>query len=126
MAEICPVCGLPLDLCVCEEIRKEQQRIQIRLETRKWRKEVTIVDGIDDKDTDLGRLAQIPHVQFGDDVRGDLAGWGAQTLAQRHGAVGLIIAEPRILSGPDHFQQAARVVNKLIQDRAKPVAQFQQ
>lgn len=58
MAEICPVCGLPLDLCVCEEIRKEQQRIQIRLETRKWRREVTIVDGIDDKDTDLGRLAQ--------------------------------------------------------------------
>jgi len=38
MAEICPICGLPKDLCVCEEISKEQQRIRIRLETRKWGK----------------------------------------------------------------------------------------
>lgn len=58
MAEICPTCGLPLDICVCGEIGKEQQRIRVRLETRKWGKAVTIVNGIDDKDTDLGRLAQ--------------------------------------------------------------------
>jgi len=58
MAEICPTCGLPQDICVCEEISKEQQRIRIRLETRKWRKAVTIVDGIDEKETDLSRLAQ--------------------------------------------------------------------
>jgi translation initiation factor 1 len=58
MAEICPTCGLPLDICVCEEISKEQQRIRVRLETRKWRKAVTIIDGIDDKDTNLSRLAQ--------------------------------------------------------------------
>jgi translation initiation factor 1 len=54
MAEICPTCGLPLDICVCEEIGKEQQRIRVRLETRKWGKAVTIVDGI----TELSRLAQ--------------------------------------------------------------------
>jgi translation initiation factor 1 len=58
MAEICPTCGLPRDICVCGEISKEQQRIRVRMETRKWRKAVTIVNGIDDKDTDLGRLAQ--------------------------------------------------------------------
>ena len=58
MAEICSICGLPRDICVCSEISKEQQRIKVRLETRKWRKTVTIIDGIDDKDTDLGRLAQ--------------------------------------------------------------------
>jgi len=58
MAEICPTCGLPLDICVCEEISKEQQRIRVRLETRKWRRAVTIIDGINDKDVDLGRLAQ--------------------------------------------------------------------
>jgi len=58
MAEICPTCGLPLDICVCEEISKEQQRIRVRLETRKWRRAVTIIDGIDDKDTNLSRLAQ--------------------------------------------------------------------
>jgi translation initiation factor 1 len=58
MAEICPTCGLPQDLCVCEEISKEQQRIRVRLETRKWGRAVTIIDGINDKDADLGRLAQ--------------------------------------------------------------------
>jgi len=58
MAEICPTCGLPLDICVCGEISKEQQRIRVRLETRKFGKAVTIIDGINDKDTDLGRLAQ--------------------------------------------------------------------
>jgi len=58
MADICPICGLPKDLCVCGEIGKEQQRIRIRLETRKFGRPTTIVDGINDKDTDLGDLAQ--------------------------------------------------------------------
>ncbi len=57
MAEICPVCGLPQDLCVCEEMSKEQQRIRIRLETRKWGKKWTIIDGIDSKDVSLNKLA---------------------------------------------------------------------
>jgi translation initiation factor 1 len=57
MAEICPVCGLPTDLCVCEEISKEQQRIRIRLETRKWGKKYTVIDGIDSKEMKLDRLA---------------------------------------------------------------------
>lgn len=58
MAEICSICGLPLDICVCKEIDKEQQRIRVRIETRKWGKAVTVIDGINDKNTDLGRLAQ--------------------------------------------------------------------
>jgi len=58
MAEICPTCGLPSDICVCEEIGKEQQRIRVRLETRKWGKAVTIVDGISEKEANLSRLAQ--------------------------------------------------------------------
>ncbi|MFQ6052751.1 MAG: translation initiation factor [Candidatus Bathyarchaeia archaeon] len=57
MAEICPVCGLPTELCVCEEISKEQQRIRIRLETRKWGKKYTVIDGIDPKDMKLSKLA---------------------------------------------------------------------
>jgi len=57
MAEICPVCGLPKDLCVCEEMSKEQQRIRIRLETRKWGKKSTVIDGIDSKDMKLNKLA---------------------------------------------------------------------
>lgn len=58
MAEICPVCGLPQDICVCGEISREQQRIRLRLEIGKWRRKNTIIDGIDAKETDLGRLAQ--------------------------------------------------------------------
>lgn len=58
MADICPICGLPKDLCVCGEIGKEQQRIRIRLETRKWGKATTIVEGINNKDTDLPGLTQ--------------------------------------------------------------------
>jgi len=58
MVEICPICGLPKDLCVCEEISKEQQRIRIRLETRKWGKHMTVIDGIDPKEVKLSRLAQ--------------------------------------------------------------------
>jgi len=57
MAEICPVCGLPSDLCVCEEMSKEQQRIRIRLETRKWGKKWTVIDGIDSKGVSLNKLA---------------------------------------------------------------------
>lgn len=58
MAEICPTCGLPKDLCVCSEIEKEQQRIRIRLETRKFGRPTTIVDGINDKNANLASLAQ--------------------------------------------------------------------
>jgi translation initiation factor 1 len=56
MANICPVCGLPKDLCVCSEIEKEQQRIRIRFETRKFGRPTTIVEGINE--VDLGSLAQ--------------------------------------------------------------------
>ncbi|MGD8545442.1 MAG: translation initiation factor [Candidatus Bathyarchaeota archaeon] len=58
MADICPICGLPEDVCVCGEIGKEQQRIRIRLETRKWGRESTIVEGLNSKEVDLGSLAQ--------------------------------------------------------------------
>lgn len=58
MAAICPICGLPKDMCVCKQISIEQQKIRIRLETRRFNKPVTIIDVIDDKDANLKRLAQ--------------------------------------------------------------------
>ncbi len=36
---------------------KEQQTIKIRLEKRKWGREVTIIEGIDEREVDLKRLA---------------------------------------------------------------------
>jgi translation initiation factor 1 len=58
MAEVCSTCGLPNDLCVCGEIEKEQQRIRIRLETRKFGRPTTIIDGVDDKNSNLQNIAQ--------------------------------------------------------------------
>ncbi len=58
MVEICPVCGLPKDICVCGTITREQQRITIRCETRRWGKAVTVIEGASDKPNDLKRIAQ--------------------------------------------------------------------
>ncbi len=57
MSEICPKCGLPTDLCVCEAIVKEQQRIRVYREKRKWGRDVTIIDGIDDKNINIKELS---------------------------------------------------------------------
>lgn len=58
MAEVCPVCGLPKSICVCETISREQQRIKIKLETRKWGRPVTIIEGLDGEKEDLYKLAR--------------------------------------------------------------------
>ena len=58
MAGICSVCGLPEELCMCEQIAKEQQKIRILTDTRRYGKIVTVVEGIDATDIDLDDLAR--------------------------------------------------------------------
>jgi translation initiation factor 1 len=58
MAGICPTCGLPEEVCVCEEIAKEQQDISIYTVRRRYGKVVTIVDGIDTADIDIETLCK--------------------------------------------------------------------
>ncbi|RLI34528.1 stress response translation initiation inhibitor YciH [Candidatus Bathyarchaeota archaeon] len=58
MAEICPVCGLPKSICVCKTIDREQQRVKIKLETRKWGKPVTIIEGLNSDRENLHDLAK--------------------------------------------------------------------
>lgn len=58
MAGICSVCGLPEELCMCEQIAKEQQKIRILTDTRRYGKVVTVVEGIDATDIDLDDLAR--------------------------------------------------------------------
>jgi len=43
--DICPKCGLPLQACVCEEITKTEQKIQVRTEKKKFGKLATLVSG---------------------------------------------------------------------------------
>jgi len=58
MAEVCNRCGLPLDLCVCEELEKDETRIVVRLEMRRFRKPTTMIEGLNPKRTDLAKIAQ--------------------------------------------------------------------
>lgn len=50
MEEICNVCGLPKNLCVCKEIQKEQQKIKIKTVKRTYGRIVTIIKGLEDKE----------------------------------------------------------------------------
>ena len=58
MSEICPICGLVKELCVCETIAKENQKILVYVERKKFNKNYTIVEGIDEKEIDLKDLAK--------------------------------------------------------------------
>lgn len=55
---ICAVCGLPDELCMCEEIAKEQQLIRVTNDKRRYGKTVTIVAGLDVGDIDIDELAR--------------------------------------------------------------------
>ena len=56
--EVCSRCGLPTDLCVCQELEKEDVRIVVRLEMRRFRKPTTIIEGIGSKTTDVTEIAK--------------------------------------------------------------------
>lgn len=48
--DICPKCGLPKQACVCEEIAKSEQRIQIKTVKKKFGKLATVISGIEGMD----------------------------------------------------------------------------
>ncbi|RLG61303.1 stress response translation initiation inhibitor YciH [Candidatus Geothermarchaeota archaeon] len=58
MEEICPVCGLPKELCVCETIKRETERIKIRLEIRKYDKPTTVIEGINGSKKELSEMTK--------------------------------------------------------------------
>lgn len=58
MSDICEVCGLPQELCVCESIAKENQEIKISIVKKKFGKKNTVVEGIDTKQIDLKDLSK--------------------------------------------------------------------
>ena len=58
MAVICKKCGLPDDLCACGELDKEEARIVVRLETRRWSKKSTLIEGINPKLSDMQKIVK--------------------------------------------------------------------
>jgi translation initiation factor 1 len=56
MSEICSTCGLPKELCVCETIVKESQKITVGVEKKKFKKEYTVISGIDEKQLDIKEI----------------------------------------------------------------------
>ena len=55
--EICRKCGLPLQACVCEQIVKSSQKIQVTTDKKKYGKTVTIVSGFE-KGIDVKKIAK--------------------------------------------------------------------
>jgi len=58
MADICNVCGLPKELCVCEQIAKESQKIIVKIVKKKFGKQYTVVEGIDTNEIDIKDVAK--------------------------------------------------------------------
>jgi translation initiation factor 1 len=57
MSETCSTCGLPKELCVCETIAKENQKIEVAIVKKKFGKISTIVKGINQNEINLKELA---------------------------------------------------------------------
>jgi translation initiation factor 1 len=47
--------GLPPE--ICEQLNKEEQFIKVKLEKRRYGKEVTVIEGISDSDAELKKIA---------------------------------------------------------------------
>lgn len=56
MSGICTGCGLPDEICVCEDIAREQQEIRINVDSRRYGKLMTIVSGMDENSIDVPGL----------------------------------------------------------------------
>ncbi|HLD85024.1 MAG TPA: stress response translation initiation inhibitor YciH [archaeon] len=53
---VCTKCGLPLELCICETIAKEAQKIKVLLVKKRYGKTTTVIKGIDTSKIDVKEL----------------------------------------------------------------------
>ena len=58
MSTICTTCGLPKELCVCEQIARESQKITVTLDKKKFGKTYTVIGGINEHEVDIKDLAK--------------------------------------------------------------------
>lgn len=55
---VCSKCGLPKELCVCENIKKEQQSIRIYTEEKRFGKRITVIEGLENSGIDVKAVAK--------------------------------------------------------------------
>jgi translation initiation factor 1 len=60
---VCNQCGLPEDLCVCEMIAREQQKIIVMIEKRKFGKKYTVIKGIQ-KEANINEIVKKLKTKF--------------------------------------------------------------
>ena len=53
---VCPKCGLPDELCICQTIAKEAQKIRVETIQKRYGKSMTIIRGIDSSKIDVKDL----------------------------------------------------------------------
>ncbi|MFH1212367.1 MAG: stress response translation initiation inhibitor YciH [Candidatus Woesearchaeota archaeon] len=58
MSDICTICGLPKELCVCETIAKENQSITAKLIKKKFGKKYTVIEGFNQSEIDVKEVAK--------------------------------------------------------------------
>lgn len=58
IAGICATCGLPKELCVCEDLGRETTLLTVGLDTRRYGKAVTVVRGLESRPDEAEKLAR--------------------------------------------------------------------
>ena len=73
MSETCQLCGLPKELCVCETISKEKQKITVFREVRRYGKKMTLIKGLDPKTINIKDITKYLKTKLacGGTLKGD-------------------------------------------------------
>lgn len=53
---VCPECGMEEELCVCDSMAKGEQTIEVKIDSRSYNKEMTVIEGLSNE-VDLDDLA---------------------------------------------------------------------
>lgn len=84
MSDICEICGLPKDICACESLMKAKQEITVSLRLGRFKKKVTVIEGLKGSGLDLDDVARDLRRKFA--CGGSVSDQGAILLQGDHRA----------------------------------------